>query len=138
MFNKSMWRVWVVVALLISASLACEFSFSTANIDEAYMAKDADGNDKTSTFGQSAGAVYAIIELKNAPDDTELKAIWYAVEVEGQEPNSEILDYDITGGDGQYNFSLTNDALFPVGKYKVEILLNDEVEKTLEFEIVAE
>ncbi len=137
MFQKSLWRVWVVVALLILASMACEFSFSTANIDKAYMAKDEKGNNKTSTFEQS-DVIYAIVELKNAPDDTGLKVIWYTVEVEGEEPNTKILESDTTGSDAQYYFSLSNDSPFPIGKYKVEILLNDEVEKTLEFEIVAE
>ena len=137
MLNKSLWRVWVVVALLLAASLACDFSFSTANIDKAYMATDKDGNNKTSKFSQS-DTIYAVLDLKNAPDDTELKAIWYTVEVEGEEPNSKILDSDITGGDGQYNFSLTNDGLFPIGTYKVELLLNDKVEKTLTFEVIAE
>lgn len=137
MLNKSLWRVWVAVALLIIASLACNFSFSTANIGEAYMATDEDGNDKTSKFVQS-DTIYAILELKNAPDDTELKAIWYTIEAEGEEPNAKILESDISGSAGQYNFSLTNDALFPLGTYKVELLLNGKVEKTLNFEIVVE
>lgn len=136
MFNKSMWRVWAVVALLIVTSLACDFSFSTANIGDAYMATDADGKNKTKEFAQTDD-IYAVLELKNAPDDTELKAIWYVVEVEGEDPNSKILESDISGSDGQYNFSLTNDSLFPIGTYKVEILLNDELEKTLTFSVVA-
>lgn len=122
------------LATLLLASLACGFSVSTANIKDAYMARDGDGNEKTTTFAQDE-KFYCIVELANAPDDTVVKAVWYAVEAEGTEPNLKIDEASLTTGDGTLTFDLTNDMLWPLGKYKVELYINDELAKTVEFEV---
>ena len=37
--------------------------------------------------------------------------------------------------DGTLTFDLTNEMLWPLGKYKVELFINDELAKTVEFEV---
>jgi len=62
--------------------------------------------------------------------------MWYAVDAEGVDPNYFIAEAEYTGG-GELTFDLVNnDMLWPVGKYKVEIYLNDELDKTLEFSVM--
>jgi hypothetical protein len=39
------------------------------------MATDEDGSNRTTVFSQEA-VFYAMVDLKNAPDDTKLKAVW--------------------------------------------------------------
>ena len=128
--KKSFQLVFFVLALTV---LACGFNFSTANISEAKLAKDEAGDETTTTFAQG-DSFYAIVEVANAPDDTAVKAEWTAVEADGVEPNFVIGEKELAGG-GTLTFSLNNDQLWPVGQYKVDLYLNDELERTLEFTV---
>jgi hypothetical protein len=129
--------LFVVSTILLLAGLACGFNLSTANISQAQMARDEEGNDPTTVFNQD-DVFYAVIQLENAPDDTALKAVWAAVDADDTEPNFMIDEVEITAGSGSVNFNLTNDKLWPVGDYKVDIYLNDELDRTLEFEVEGE
>jgi hypothetical protein len=117
---------------------ACSFSASTANISDAKMARDHDqeGKHPTKVFSPDED-FYCVAELSNAPDDTKVKAVWTAVDVEGAEPDTKIDETSATGGGGQLQFSLTNDGSWPVGEYKVDLFLNDEEKptRTLEFKV---
>lgn len=122
-----------LVALLAALSLACNFSFSTANIEEAKLARDEAGTEQTTVFDQ-ADEFYLVGQLANAPDDTKLKAVWTAVDADGVEPNYQLDEKEVTGG-GDFYFSLSNDQLWPVGAYKVDLYLNEELGRTLEFTV---
>jgi len=128
-------QVLVVFAMMILAVLACEGSFSTASIDSAIMTADEAGAQETTVFAADQ-AFYCIATLANAPEDTTVKAVWTAVDVEGEDPNLEIDQSEITiGNENVVTFSLTNDGLWPSGKYKVDLYLNGEMDRTLEFEV---
>ena len=122
-----------LMALVLSA-LACEFSASTAKISDAWMSTDEAGAQRVTAFAQDA-VFYAQVDLQNAPDDTTLKAVWTAVEVQDTEPNFVINETEFASGDGLVHFTLSNDGLWPTGKYKVDIYMNDQLAKTLEFEV---
>lgn len=128
--------VLFLVTVLAALSLACGFNFSTANIAGATLAKDAAGNTPTTTFAQDE-VFFAVVELANAPDDTKVKAVWTAVEAEGIDPNHKIDEAELTSGDGTIQFDLSNDKLWPPGKYKVDLYLNDKLDRTLEFTVEA-
>jgi hypothetical protein len=127
------WQLLLPAVALALVTLACGFNVSTANIQDAYMARN-DGAEKTADFNQDE-IVYCIVELANAPDDTQVKAVWYVVEAEGQEPNFLIDEKEMTQGDGIISFYLEGGQLWPVGKYKVELYLNDKLDRTLEFQV---
>lgn len=129
---KKLIFTWLI--LITGLSLACNFSVSTANIAQANLAKDTEGNQPTSVFDQD-DVIYALVSLQNAPDDTTVKAVWTAVEADGTDPNFMIDENTITSGDGDIQFSLTNDNLWPEGKYKVDLYLNDKLDRTLEFTV---
>ncbi|MCG3212018.1 MAG: hypothetical protein FOGNACKC_05665 [Anaerolineae bacterium] len=124
----------LVFAILAFTALACGFNVSTANIASAKMAKDPDGNSPTTTFAQN-DVFYAVVELANAPDDTKVKAVWSVVEAEGVDSNTTIDEAELTSGSGSLQFNLTNDKLWPAGKYKVDLFLNDKADRTLEFTV---
>ncbi len=135
MHNNHRWPVLLVMGLLMIAALACSFSFSTANIKNARLAADEDGNNTSDVFA-SSDTVYAVFDLDNAPDDTRVKAIWTQVEVDGEEVNAELLkSEELETSSANVWFSLSNDAGLTVGKYKVDLYLNDEKEETLRFEV---
>ena len=114
--------------------VACQVSFSTANIGDAWMSTDEEGEERSTVFGQDA-VFYAQVDLRNAPDDTELKAVWVAVEVEDTEPNLVMNETEFATGTGLVHFRLSNSDLWPHGQYKVDIYLGDKLAKTLEFEV---
>jgi hypothetical protein len=122
-----------VLALLVSA---CEFSVSTANFADAFMAADSDGAQRTTSYTQDA-VFYAIVDLANAPDDTEVKATWIAVNAEGVEPEFVIDEVTLTSSDARLTFDLTNapDTLWPLGDYRVDLYLNGELETSLAFQV---
>ena len=122
-----------LITLVLSA-LACEFSASTANITDAWMSTDEEGAERVTAFAQDA-VFYAQADLQNAPDDTALKAVWTAVEAQDTDPNLVVNETEFTSGDGLIHFTLSNDNLWPIGKYKVDIYMNDQLAKTLEFEV---
>ncbi len=119
---------------LFALVLACNFSFSTANIAETWMSADEEGNNRTTTFAPDA-VFYAQVDLRNASDDTKLKAVWTAVNVEGAEPNTLINETETTSGSAVLHFTLSNSNPWPAGTYKVDIYLEDKLAKTLEFTV---
>jgi len=128
--------VWVVVALLIVTSPGCQCQVSTANIRDAKMAKDKDGNEPATVFAPT-DTFYCVLRLANAPDDTVVKAVWTAVEAQGTEPGFKINETPKETSSAAVNFSLSNSDPWPPGKYKVDLYLNDKLDQTLEFTVAA-
>jgi hypothetical protein len=127
----------VILLALVLASVACSFNFSTANVENVRMARDPDGADATNQFNPQDD-FYLVGELNNAPDDTTLKVIWTAVEVEGVDANTVIQEYEEAGGDGPFWFQLSsNSGIWPPGRYKADLYLNDELNTTQEFEVIS-
>ena len=126
--------ILLALTVLFMSALACEFSASTATISDAWMSTDENGAERVTAFTQDA-VFYAQVDLQNAPDDTTLKAVWTAVEAQDTEPNFLINETEFVTGSGQVHFTLSNDNLWPIGKYKVDIYMNDQLAKTVEFEV---
>jgi serine protease Do len=124
------------VGVLAAVTLACNFSFSTAKVEEVKLARDENGEQATRVFLPDE-TFYLVGKLANAPDDTKLKAVWTAVDAEGQDPNTEIGTKEIKAGSGDFSFKLSNNELWPEGEYEVELSLNDEIQDTYRFEVSA-
>ncbi len=120
--------------VLMTVLLACSFSASTANIKEAFTARDVNGTLEATNVFAPDEVFYCQVTVANAPDDTVTKAMWYAVDVPGVETNYLIDEVEITGGP-DVTFDLSNDQYWPDGSYKVEIYLNGELDTTLEFTV---
>lgn len=123
-----------LMILLVSCGSGSEISFSTANIANARLTKDREGTQTTTTFAPDNN-FYLQVDLANAPDDTKVKAAWTAVSVTGVEPNTPLDDVELTQGSGLLTFDLTNNQLWPAGDYKVDIYLNDKLDRTLTFRV---
>jgi hypothetical protein len=126
--------IWIAVVMML-AVLACGGSFSTASIESAVLAADEEGAQATTVFAPE-DTFYCIVTLANAPDDTTLKAVWTAVAVEGEDPDTLIDEAETTSeGNTIFPFSLTAEEAWPVGTYKVDLYLNGTLDRTLEFEV---
>jgi hypothetical protein len=133
--NKTL-KFVAVIAVLALAALACSFSASSANFADAYMAVDSEGTVRTTTYGPG-DVFYAIVDLANAPDTTEVRAVWTAVNVEGEAPDTLIDEASITTGDAILTFDLANSAgmIWPNGAYRVDLYLNGELKDSLSFSV---
>ena len=126
----------LLVVVLIFATLACNFSASTANITNAHMATDEGDTAQTTVYSPDTATFYCFYDLNNAPDDTVVKGVWTLVSAEGFEANSEIDSAEITGSDDSYYFSLDRAAdTWPVGQYKIDLFINNNLVETVEFQV---
>lgn len=128
--------VLLAVVVLVLASLACNFSATTANITNAHMASDENDTQQTTVYATNAPSFFCYFDLNNASDTTVVKGTWTAVSAEGLDPNYEIDSAEITGGDNTYSFSLGGSTdPWPVGKYKIDLYIDGKLAQTIEFEV---
>jgi len=132
--NQTKLKLIFILMLIGIVTIACGGSVSTANIKNAFLATDDAGTNPTTVFQQDQ-PFFAIVDLKNAPDDTAVKAVWTAVSAADTPANTKIDEYTITTGDAMIPFSLTNIGLWPTGEYKVDLYLNEVLKQTLEFTV---
>jgi hypothetical protein len=78
-------------------------------------------------------------DVANAPSDPKVKTVWTAVDVGDAAPaNTQIDEAEVTldaSGKTHFTLSVPNSGAWPAGKYKVEIYLNDKLDRTLEYTI---
>lgn len=124
------------IAMLVLVALACNFSASTANISNAHMSLDEFDSQSVAAYALDAQTFYCYFDLNNAPDDTVVKGVWTLVSADGFDSNQEIDSAEITGGDNTYYFSLDRASdPWPVGQYKIDLYLNDQLVQTVNFEV---
>lgn len=128
--------ILMAIAALGLALLAtgCSVNISTAHIKSAKLTVDNEGTQETAVFANNQ-TFYCVVQLANAPDDTNLKAVWIAVSAEGEAPNLKIGDAQKTSGDDNIVFNMTNNQPWPAGSYKVELYLNEKLDRSLEFQV---
>jgi hypothetical protein len=126
----------MVLLVLLGATLACggEVNVSTAKVADAYMSTDEGGTDRTSVYGQDA-VFYAQVDLQNAPDDTGIKAVWSVVDAQDTDPGLVVNETEYTTGSGMVYFTLSNNDLWPIGTYKVDLYLEGELVNTINFSV---
>jgi hypothetical protein len=131
--KKSFVSMIFVCTAILMFTVGCSFSFSTANFNEVFMARDAGGElEQVESYAQDE-IFLCVADLANAPDDTVVTAAWYAVDAQDVEPNFLIDQVDITSGSNQLFFDLSNDSFWPVGTYRVDLSINNEFSQSIEF-----
>lgn len=135
MTNKRLTAL-TIISMAVVLAAACSFSFSTASIAEAKMAKGATETlepvDPTSVFETTDSTIHCLVVLGSAPEGTRVKAVWTAVNAEGQTPNKQFGETEVEGGGAKNKLQFTYTppaAGLPVGEYKVDIYLNPEAGK---------
>ena len=121
-----------MMTILAISTVACEFSASTASISSAKLTADTTAAAETAVFKADQG-FYDIVTTANAPDTTKVKAVWFKVDDAGAA--TQIIDKEVVGSGSPITFSATNANPWPVGKYKVELYLNDKLDRTQEFSV---
>jgi hypothetical protein len=118
------------VLTFIGTTGGCEFSVSTANIQNARMARGIDGQgnpvEPTTLFSTSDNIIYCVADLANAPDGTHVKAIWRMIKAEGAKPDQVLIEKEVQAGNdmNKLNFSLTIKSPLPPGEYRCDLYVN--------------
>ena len=145
-------------AYLIACSLSLAFTSTTFGKEKN---EDADESDSEVTIEKTVLArevedkyepvksfkpddTFAVLVFLSEPKiGTKLKAVWTIIDAGGMEDKQilvkkiELTEEAIKGVKeaNRINFSMTHNDSFPTGDYKVEIYLNGELAKTIEFKI---
>ncbi len=110
-------------------------------VEKIVMAKDTEGDNKdpvgpTTTF-DGAATFHAVVSVKDAPEGTVFKAVWFADDTNMvADCNSQIDTYELTtDGTRNIDFTLAPQESWPVGLYRVQIYVNDTLEKNVLFKV---
>jgi hypothetical protein len=92
--------------------------------------------DPTSVFGTNS-VIHAVVKISNAPANTKFTASWYVVDDGGADlPNTLITSSDLTAdGTRNLDFTLTPTSAWPLGKYRVEISVNGQLDQTMPYSV---
>jgi outer membrane usher protein FimD/PapC len=98
-------------------------------------------DDPTTTFASNTPKLYALFKTKGAKTGDKVRGVLIAEDVGDVAPaNTKVLEktLDMEGDtdDGDFNFSKPTKG-WPVGKYRVEVYVNDELAATAKFTIKA-
>lgn len=146
---------WLALGLLLFVVLACNLSKNKndgngnsntnsgsnrpANAevytDEVYIAKEENGS-AVSTISPSDRKVHVVINLNKAKSGTDVKLIWIAEEVEGASNRQlKTLEYTTKVGERKIPGYLSWSEDWPKGKYKVEVYIDGNLDRTVYYEV---
>jgi len=147
---------WLAAGLLVFLVLACNLNTNKNDntnssrdvnvetgpgifIQEIHMAKDdGDGNpgDKTSAFDAGDRKIHSVATLKEPKPGTEMKFSWWVVDAGGA-TNEKIKDIDYTTRPNErvIHGHLIYPKNWPSGKYKVDVYVNGDLDKTVNYTI---
>lgn len=112
---------------IIVATLACSALTTTPTVSNIRMATDDTGKTPTSTYAPNQ-AFYVFADLSGLNVGQVIEAKWYAVNVTGEAPNTEIntSDYTYESGINYVYFQLTtkDGSDWPTGSFRVELYLD--------------
>lgn len=127
-------KYFFISGLMILLVILTACGLVNAKVERAYLASDQNGANRTDTFERDS-IFYLFVEVKNADDETELKAVWTLIESGGETLNTRLDETIIKTGSGTVIFSLDRDTDWQGGKYQVELYLNDEKQETFTFTV---
>jgi len=153
---------WLAAGLVLFVVLACNLGKKSTNVNnsnsnreaapvaeaitgpgeyiaEIHMAKDdASGNpgDKTKSFSASDRKIHCVVELKEPKAGTQMKFSWWIVDADGRKNQSiKDIDYATKPREKQIHGHLSVPEDWPTGKYKVQVFVNGDLDRTIPYNI---
>jgi hypothetical protein len=122
---KKIFFVFVVISGFLFQK--CEYSYSTATIDDVKMCTKVNDNQCASdnpNFRANTPEIFVSCRLKNAPQETQVKFTWYFLGIKKIKIDAVTLSSGNNNGTLNLQSSLTKPTNgWPSGKYEVEISL---------------
>jgi len=149
---------WLAAGLLLFVVLACSVGKNTntntnsnsnkgeevvdlgsgSAIKEIHMAKDDGGKpgEESATFEPGDRTIHSVATLKEAKSGTSMKFSWWIVDADGTQ-NQKIKDIDYTTRtlENIIHGHLTLPQDWPKGKYKVQVYVNGNLDKTVNYTV---
>jgi len=124
--------------LIVSYFFFTSCQFSTARIEKTEFVK-IDSNRKQvnvdSTYSPYDGPFHLFVTIANAPEDTKVKASWYAINA-GGDKNKLIDAAELTVGNlNELDFTLSLPRPWPLGSYRVDLTLNGKFDRSRAFNV---
>jgi hypothetical protein len=91
----------------------------------------------TTTFVPDTGIIYALFKTKGGKFGDKIRGVLIAESVgDAARPNTKVFEalLDMQGDDGEFDFSKPPNG-WPLGKYRVDIYLNDELVASARFTV---
>lgn len=132
---QSKLNLLISLGCLLAVTLACNYSFTTANLSSLKLGKDKSANTETSNF-DSSSTIYAVAQISNTSDKHKATCRVLFEDVEGQKsgelvPGSETT-LDVPGA-AEATFTLTPPASgWQGGRYKIEVTMKNEDGKQID------
>ena len=107
-------------------------------VDRIYMAKDDNGKpgDETSSFEASEHTVHCIANLNKAKKGTKVRFVWKMIDVAGSKDKEiRTTDYTTNSFENKVHGYLTLPSDWPKGTYGVEVYINGELDKSIEYTV---
>ncbi|MBV9957774.1 MAG: hypothetical protein JO360_05100 [Acidobacteria bacterium] len=117
----------LALAAIVLAALACNASFTTANISGLKISKEKGGSE-TSTFG-AGDTVYVAADIANTSDKHKVTA--KLMTDDGKPVPGAETTIDVPGA-ATANFTFTPPGNWEAGKYKVEVTMKDDSGKQVD------
>lgn len=131
MFNNRGSLFILAVLGTVASAAALEVSV------DAVMMTEPNGRELTA-YAADARRLYAIFKTKGAKSGDKIRGVWIADDVgTAASPGYKIEEKTITaeGDIANGEFSLSKPDAWPLGKYHIDIYVNDELATTVKFEI---
>jgi hypothetical protein len=129
-----------IFVFLIGVSFCAAFAHAGEVEVEATMTIGPNGKE-TTTFSADAPKVFASFTTKGASDGDKIRGVWIADDVGDAAPKGTKIDEKTLKAEGEVEdglFSLSKpDNGWPLGKYHLEIYVNDGLATKLNFTIKA-
>jgi hypothetical protein len=127
--QRNRWNLALALGCILAAALACNYSFTTANISKLKLGKDKEVKTETSSFGPR-DTVYGVATISNTSDKHKVKIRLLYDDVKGQDsgklfPGTEASSVYNGAGDVPLNFTPPENG-WANGRYKVEFTMSDE------------
>jgi hypothetical protein len=112
-------------------------------VADAVLAKDFESDagtpvDVTTEYAPDQKNFHLVVTVNDTPKDTKFKTIWTAVDIGGtMPPNTKLEERElIVTGSGTFEFAIApKTGQWAAGKYKVDLLVNNKIDRTLNFTV---
>lgn len=143
MFHRlsAKWVLPLALVFLPLSAFGCEYFESPAGITKVVMAQQVQGANFepvgiSDNYPPDQSEFHVVVTLTNAPKDSVVKAVWFAVDVGSASPPDTKIDETEVKVEGSRNIDFTlprSGKQWPSGLYKVQIYWNGKLDRTLNF-----
>jgi hypothetical protein len=128
-----------IFALLIAVFI-CGSIARAADVKVTVTMTDSEVGEAKTTFPADTPKLYALFRTEGAENGDKVRGVWVADDVGDAAPKGFKIDertFTAEGDTSDGEFSLSKPDGWPVGKYHVDIYVNDELATSVKFTIKA-